>query len=380
MKRMTATLASIMLAGGLMSLNATAGAEEPSKPESSGWKTLAIALPEAPRIGEYWVGMEVTQPSDDERKKLEIPADRGILVRQIVPDGPAAKSGLKVGDVLLKAGDKSLKELSDALEAIRQAKDGDLTFEYLRDGKTDKVTIKPAKRPSGFGFEEAVNPPATAAKNAEAQKELAAQKRLYAAMAAQAQGMMGGAPDLRKIRGELHEIQERIGAIDRQLAQLEASRGNPNRERIMRQMMALKRAIGELMEGGRTEDAERLKGELRRLNEQFEAAERGGESSGGPMNSPRATMPGGPVDLLGNEDFKVEDFKVRRLAIVDGPEKPIAKLGTPVPSSAEPRPTVRPWVDTPPQSEATVAELRNQVKQLRHELSELRDQAEKAKK
>jgi membrane-associated protease RseP (regulator of RpoE activity) len=166
MKRMTATLASIMLAGGLMSLNATAGAEEPSKPETSGWKTLAIALTEAPKIGEYWVGMEVTQPSDDERKKLEMPTDRGILVQQVVPDGPAAKSGLKVGDVLLKAGDKPLKELSDALEAIRQAKDSDLTFEYLRDGKTDKVTIKPAKRPSGFGFEEAIEPSPTAARNA----------------------------------------------------------------------------------------------------------------------------------------------------------------------------------------------------------------------
>jgi PDZ domain len=377
MKRMTAALASIILVGGLAAFSPTR-AQEPSKTDADGLKYPAIALKEAPRIGEFWVGMEVTQPSDDERKKLEIPADRGIVVQQIVPDGPAAKSGLKVGDVLLKAGDKPLKELSDALEAIRQAKDSDLTFEYLRDGKSDKVTIKPAKRPSGFGFEEAIEPSPTAARNAEAQKELAKARERQSAMAAQAQGMMGGASELQKIRAELHQIQEHIGAIDRQLAQLEASRGGPNHERIMRQMMALKRAIGELMEGDRPEDAERLKGELRRLNEQFQAAQRGEESpGGGAMDSPRATMPGAPVDVQVNDGFKV-----RRLAIVDGPEKPIAKLGTPVPSSADPRPTVfvKPWVDTPPRSDAAVAELRKQVEQLRHELSELRDQAAKAKK
>ena len=72
---------------------------------------LTIALKEEPRIGEYWVGMVVTELSDEERKKLETPADRGIIVRQIVPDSPAAKSSLKVGDILLKAGDKPLKEL-----------------------------------------------------------------------------------------------------------------------------------------------------------------------------------------------------------------------------------------------------------------------------
>lgn len=375
MKRMTATLASIMLAGGLASFS-TARGQEPGKPVDDGLKYPAIALNEPPRIGEYWVGMEVTQPSDDDRKKLEIPADRGILVRQIVPDSPAAKSGLRVGDVLLKAGDKPLKELGDPLEAIRQAKDSDLTFEYLRDGKTDKATIKPAKRPSGFGFEEAVNPPAAAAKSAEAQEELArARERRQAAMRAQAQGMMGSPPELQKIRAELHQIQEHIGAIDRQLAQLEASRGNPNRERIMRQMMALKRAIGDLMEGGRTEDAERLKGELRRLNEQFEAAERGGESSGGgAMDSPRAIMPGAPGDLLSNKDYEA-----RRLAIVERLEKPDVDPSAAV-LSTKSLPGVTYQIKTQQQSDATVAELRKQVEQLRHELSELRDQAEKAKK
>ena len=376
MKRMTATLASIMLAGGLASFS-TARAQEPEKSEADGFglNYALVALKEAPRIGEYWVGMEVTQPSDDERKKLEIPADRGILVQQIVPDGPAAKSGLKVGDVLLMAGDKHLNKLSDALEAIRDAKDGNLTFEYLRDGKTDKVTIKPAKRPSGFGFEEAIEPSPTAARKAEAEMQLAKARERQSMMAAQAQGMMGGPSELQRIRAELHQIQERIGAIDHQLAQLEASRSGPDHERIMRQMMALKRAIGELMEGDRPEDAERLKGELRRLNEQFEANKRGGESSGGgAMDSPRATMPGAPGNLLGNEDFKV-----RRLAIAEGPEKAVVDRSAPM-LSPEPRRMVTYQLMAQQQSDATVAELRKQVEQLRRELSELRDQAEKAKK
>jgi hypothetical protein len=129
------------------------------------------------------------------------------------------------------------------------------------------------------------------------------------------------------------------------------------------------------MEGDCPEDADRLKGELRRLNEQFEAAERGGESSGGgAMDSPRATMPGAPVDLHVNEGFKI-----RRLTIDDGPENPVVGASAPM-LSPEPRRVLTYQLAAPPQSDATVAELRKQVEQLRHELSELRNQAEKAKK
>jgi membrane-associated protease RseP (regulator of RpoE activity) len=366
MKRMTALFASIILAHGFA---ASSRAQEPAKPGAAkpeqyrkavtdGLRYLAVAAKEKeePKLGEYWVGMEVTQPSDDERKKLEIPADHGIVVQQVVPDSPAAKAGLKVGDVLLAAGDKPLKELTDALEAIRTAGNSELAFEFKRDGKTAKVTLKPTKRPSGYGFEEAVTPPTKAFEGAEAQREyIRARAGLSAALEA-----AGG---IEKIRRDLQQVRERLGAIDKELAQLETARGGANRDRLNEEAAALKQAIGILMKGGRTADADRLRDELKRLIEQREAAERGGSGS---LNLPSPVPRGAPVALPAEGRIAVFEPGERAVRIAEEP-------GTPVTLTyrvAPPR----------PESEPSIAELRKQVDQLRRELKELRDQAAKAKK
>ncbi len=367
MKRMTALLASILLAHGLAASTASR-AQEPAKPSeeakpeqyrksvTNGIRFLALAEKEQPKLGEYWVGMEVNLPSDEQRKKLEIPADHGIVVQQVVPDSPATKAGLKVGDVLLKAGDKPLKELTDALEAIRTASNSDLAFEYQRDGKRAKVTIKPTKRPSGYGFEEAVAPPTKSFEGGEAQRQyLRARQGLSAAIEA-----AGG---IEKIRAELHQVRERLTAIDRELAQLETGRGGADRARLDEQAAALKQAIGILMKGGRTHDAEQLKRELNQLIEQREAAERGGA---GASNMPNPGMPGAAAVSPDGQPIAVFGAGEKSIRIADQP-------GTPVTLTyrlAEPR----------RESEPSITELRKQVEQLRRELKELRDQAAKSKK
>jgi membrane-associated protease RseP (regulator of RpoE activity) len=366
MKRMTALFASIILAH---SFAASSRAQEPAKPTNEanpeqyrkavtgGLRYLAVAAKEKeePKLGEYWVGMEVTQPSDDDRKKLEIPADHGIVVQQVVPDSPAAKAGLKVGDVLLAAGDKPLKELTDALEAIRAAGNSELAFEFKRDGKTAKVTLKPTKRPTGYGFEEAVTPPTKAFEGAEAQREYIIRARAGLSAALEAAG------GIEKIRRDLQQVRERLGAIDKELSQLETSRVGANR--LNEEAAALKQAIGILTKGGRTADADRLRDELKRLIEQRDATERGGSGS---LNLLGPGPRGAPVALPAEGRIAVFEPGERAVRIAEEP-------GTPVTLTyrlAPPRPEIEP----------TIAELRKQVEDLRRELKELRDQAAKAKK
>ena len=130
------------------------------------------------------------------------------------------------------------------------------------------MTIKPAN-PSGFGFEEAIKPPLkAAAEAAEVQKE-------YVRAREHLQATISASPDIGRVRAELHEVRERLGA-SKELAQLEASRANPNRERLSRQVMRRQRAINELIEGGRIEDANQLKDKLKKLIEQMNST--GGEA------------------------------------------------------------------------------------------------------
>ena len=63
------------------------------------------------------------------------------------PDSPAAKAGLKGGDVLVKFGDKTIMNLYDFTDALRGSKVGDVVeVTVLRDGKPLKASVKLEQR------------------------------------------------------------------------------------------------------------------------------------------------------------------------------------------------------------------------------------------
>lgn len=96
---------------------------------------------------DYWLGLAVTPVSDSLRAQLSLPEGQGLLVENVLPGSPAAKAGIRQFDVLLKAGDKPLKETADLLGAIEKGKEGKLAIELVRGGKTQTVTATPEKRP-----------------------------------------------------------------------------------------------------------------------------------------------------------------------------------------------------------------------------------------
>jgi membrane-associated protease RseP (regulator of RpoE activity) len=100
------------------------------------------------QISQYWIGLHVIPLTAEQRKKLELPEDQGLTVLAVMSESPAAKAGIKTSDVILKAGDRVLKGVPDLVQAVEKAKQGDLVLEIIRDGKKQKVTVKPAKRPA----------------------------------------------------------------------------------------------------------------------------------------------------------------------------------------------------------------------------------------
>ncbi len=74
----------------------------------------------------------------------------GVAVLQVTPDSPAAKAGVKAGDVIVKAGNKSIKDFEDLLNTLAQHKAGDkLPLEVRRDGKEQKLTVTLGERTAG---------------------------------------------------------------------------------------------------------------------------------------------------------------------------------------------------------------------------------------
>ena len=73
--------------------------------------------------------------------------ENGVKFSDVKPNSPAAKAGLKAGDVLVQFGDKPIKNLYDFTDALRRSKVGDVVeVKVMRDGQPLTVSVKLEQR------------------------------------------------------------------------------------------------------------------------------------------------------------------------------------------------------------------------------------------
>ena len=73
--------------------------------------------------------------------------ENGVKFSDVKPNSPAAKAGLKAGDVLVQFGDKAIKNLYDFTDALRRSKVGDVVeVKVLRDGSPVTASVKLEQR------------------------------------------------------------------------------------------------------------------------------------------------------------------------------------------------------------------------------------------
>jgi serine protease Do len=77
-------------------------------------------------------------------------AKDGVLVTAITEDGPAARAGLKAGDVITKVNDTPVRSREDLVHALRDIKDdGQAAIGIVRDKRETNVTVKlESRRPA----------------------------------------------------------------------------------------------------------------------------------------------------------------------------------------------------------------------------------------
>lgn len=110
------------------------------------------ATPVAPPqvdLPKHWIGILLGPVSDEVRAQIAIPEDQGVLVRQVVPDSPAAKAGIQVFDIIVAANDKPVVNGRELTDLVQQEGDsgGKITLDILRRGEQQSITIVPAARP-----------------------------------------------------------------------------------------------------------------------------------------------------------------------------------------------------------------------------------------
>lgn len=79
----------------------------------------------------------------DEKMNL----DRGIYVAQIALDGPSAKSGLKIGDIITKIDNEEINKMSDLRKNIYRKNPNDtVVLTIIRNGRENSISIELGRR------------------------------------------------------------------------------------------------------------------------------------------------------------------------------------------------------------------------------------------
>ncbi|KZX37164.1 serine protease [Wohlfahrtiimonas chitiniclastica] len=89
-----------------------------------------------------WLGVQIQDVNADLAKTFNLDKPQGAIVSSIVPNGPAAKSDLQVGDVILSFNGQTIHTSSELPVLVSRAKvDQPATLEILRHGKKQNLTV-----------------------------------------------------------------------------------------------------------------------------------------------------------------------------------------------------------------------------------------------
>jgi membrane-associated protease RseP (regulator of RpoE activity) len=167
-------------------------------PVAAGGQTSEWMLdqPFGPQRGR--IGVQVQPMSQELREYFGVPADRGLLVSRVEPGRPAAAADLRVGDVIVAAGDAPMREPFDLTRAIGRVPAGEsIELGIIRDKREHSLTVRPEGESSFW-----LDP--------DRWRELAEQ------------GMRHGSEELRK---KLDSLERRLEELERKLDQKEPPHG-----------------------------------------------------------------------------------------------------------------------------------------------------------
>jgi len=142
------------------------------------------------------LGAEISDMTEDLRKYFGAPANTGVLVTHVEADQPAAKAGLKAGDVITDINGKKVEEPSDIIEAVADKDAGaQVKLGVVRDKKNVTLTATLDKRQGDpfnirlEGFEGLKNVP----------------HEVFA---------WGGGGDFERLRKQLEQIEKRLEKLE----------------------------------------------------------------------------------------------------------------------------------------------------------------------
>lgn len=150
-------IAYLFLATALLGGPAVAQPKAKAKPPATAAKPPASSWSFSFKTGRGRLGVNATDMTEELRDYFGAPKSAGVLVQRVEPGTPAAKAGLKVGDVITRVGGEAVESPSDVSGAIADKKAGELVpVTVVRGRRTLQLQAKldsdPAADSGDFDF------------------------------------------------------------------------------------------------------------------------------------------------------------------------------------------------------------------------------------
>ena len=114
---------------------------------SSMAERIVNQLKQDKKVSRGWIGVTIQDVDENTAKALGLPKATGALIGSVMPDEPAAKGGMKDGDVVLEVNGKAIDDSSALLRAIAtEAPGSKVNMVVWRDGERKDVTVQLGER------------------------------------------------------------------------------------------------------------------------------------------------------------------------------------------------------------------------------------------
>lgn len=131
--------------------------DPPDVPNMNDFPQIAPGEPGAPdrpfmfRMGSgRKIGVGVTSLTKQLSEHFGV--DGGVMINEVRADSPAAKAGLKAGDIIVEAEGKDINSEVDLIRVLQEKKEGDVSLTFVRGGNRQTIRVTPEKGADG-GFQ-----------------------------------------------------------------------------------------------------------------------------------------------------------------------------------------------------------------------------------
>jgi len=112
-------------------------------------RPIISQLVEKGKVTRAWLGVSIKPVGEDDSRALGLSKPVGALIAGVQGDGPAAKAGIRAGDVVLMLGGTEVRDPSHLQQLVAVTRIGTaLPVVILRGGRKMTVTVKPGNADS----------------------------------------------------------------------------------------------------------------------------------------------------------------------------------------------------------------------------------------